>query len=488
MTYSGAGVGLVLKDNVDLSDRIIRYEEDSRHSQTDPLTGIGNLRRFKARTEKLIAEREGDPAPFSLGIFNIDHFRPVNDLFGRKAGDEILAQVALRIEAALPENATLVRIAGDTFGMILPTCFFEHDAEDAGQLLKDVLAAPFDVGERTVRMSASFGFCQYPFAGTTFDELLDRCETALYRAKKAGGCRVKVYTGDLAAEMRQRTRTEQALRKAVAAEDVHPHFQPIVNLSSGAIVGFESLARWTDPELGPVSPGDFIPLAEQAGIIDSIQRLLFRQAIECARDWPAEVFLSINLSPVQLVDQTTSRAIIRIMEKTKFDPGRLVVEITETAIVSDPDTAGAIIDDLRAEGISIALDDFGTGQSSLGRIRDFAFDKVKIDRAFVSSMDEDERSGHIVQAILNMCAGLGLDVIAEGIETAEQAKALTGLGCTTGQGFHFGRPMSAADTARFLAENEVAGANRERGAKAAPCKSGHSGTGRGRSAPCATAL
>ncbi len=450
MTYAGAGLGMLPNGDVDLSERLIRFEEDSRNSLTDPLTGIGNLRRLKTQAERLIAERADDPAPFSMGTFNIDRFRPVNDLFGRTAGDEILAQVALRITAALPENATLVRIAGDKFGMLLPTCFFEQDAEEMGALLADVFAAPFDLGERTVRMTASFGFCQYPFAGETFDELLDRCETALYRAKQAGSGRVQVYTHEIEAEMRRRTHIEQGLRKAVAAEDVQPFFQPIVNLADGAIIGFELLARWADPDLGPISPSTFIPLAEQAGFIDSIQRLLFRKAIKSAQNWRRDVFMSINLSPVQLVDRATGRAIIRIMDQMGFAPEQLVVEITETAMMSDPETAVRIITDLREAGISVALDDFGTGQSSLGRLRDFAFDKVKIDRFFVSEIDRDKRSEHIVQAILTMCEGLDLSVIAEGIETAAQAETLIRLGCTTGQGFYYGRPLCADAAVELL--------------------------------------
>lgn len=457
MTYGGNGVGLVSNEEVDLTERFMRDEQDrERNSLTDSLTGLGNLRRMKIKAEKLIAQRENDPAPFSIGIFNIDRFKPVNDLFGRAAGDEILSQVALRISAALPEDATLVRLGSDRFGMLLPTCFFEKDAEKLGLLLKEVFTAPFDLGERTVRMSASFGFCQYPFAGRTFDGLLDKCESALYQAKKAGAGLVQIYTVEMEQEMRKRTRIEQALRKAIAAEEVQPHFQPIVNLRDNSVVGFECLARWTDPELGPVSPGVFIPLAEQAGFIDSLTQLLFRKALECARSWPEEVFLSFNLSSVQLIDATTSLMILSIISKMDFDPRRIELEITETAMMSDPDSAERIINELRAAGIRISLDDFGTGQSSLGRLRDFRFDKVKIDRAFVSAIDDDKQSEHIIRAILTMCEGLELSVIAEGIETIGQAHKLVDLGCLIGQGFHFGKPADADSTLGYLNERHKA--------------------------------
>lgn len=446
MTYPGSGLGLLPDQYIDISDRLIRNEEDGTKSLTDPVTGLGNLRRMKLKTDKLIEQREEDPAPFSIGMFDIDRFRPINDLFGRKAGDEILSQVALRISAALPENAMLARIAGDTFGMVLPTCFFEKDAARIGELLRDVFSAPFDLGERIVRVSATFGFCQYPFAGSTFDELFDKCESALYQARKRGPASIQVYTHEMAQEMRQRTQIEQALRKAVAAEDIEASFQPIVNLHTKEVMGFECLARWTDAELGEVSPALFIPLAEQAGFIDALTKQLFAKAISCARHWPDNVFLSFNLSSVQLVDPTTALAVLLMLEKMEFDPRRIEIEITETAMMSDPQTAERIINDMRAVGIRVLLDDFGTGQSSLGRLRDFSFDKVKIDRSFVAALDEDEQASHIVRAIVNMCEALSLSVIAEGIETAEQASKLVDLGCSAGQGYYFGRPAPAQTT------------------------------------------
>jgi len=457
MTYAGSGLGLLPDERIDLSERIIRNEEENGKTLTDPVTGLGNLRRMKGKTDKLIDSRADDPAPFTIGVFDIDRFRPVNDLFGRKAGDEILSQVALRISAALPEDATLVRITGDTFGMVLPTCFFEKDAGRLGKLLKEVFTAPFDLGERTVRMSASFGFCQYPFAGNSFDELFDKCESALYQARKGGPGSVQVYTHQMAEEMHRRTQIEQALRKAIAGEEIEAHFQPIVDIRTGAVQGFECLARWTDPELGPISPGVFIPLAEQAGFIDSLTKILFLKAIAIAKTWPEDMFLSFNLSSVQLMDPTTGLTVMAMLSKMDFDPRRIEIEITETAIMSDPETAERIINEMRAIGIRISLDDFGTGQSSLGRLRDFSFDKVKIDRSFVAALGEDTQSEHIVTAILNMCHALELGVIAEGIETAEQAKTLAELGCTDGQGFFFGRPADAQTTFGYFDRTDATG-------------------------------
>ncbi|HET7413290.1 MAG TPA: EAL domain-containing protein, partial [Pararhizobium sp.] len=215
-------------------------------------------------------------------------------------------------------------------------------------------------------------------------------------------------------------------------------------------IGFEALARWTDRDLGPVSPGSFIPIAEERGIIGPLTQLVLRKATEAARNWPDDLFLSFNLSPSQLVDQNTGRTILAILARTGFDPRRLEIEITETGLMTDPASAAKIMDDLREVGIRVSLDDFGTGQSSLGRLREFHFDKLKIDRAFVSSILHDRPSEHIIRAILAMCEGLGMEVVAEGIEEEEQAIRLTRMGCAGGQGYFFGKPCDAGAAMAYL--------------------------------------
>jgi EAL domain-containing protein (putative c-di-GMP-specific phosphodiesterase class I) len=234
---------------------------------------------------------------------------------------------------------------------------------------------------------------------------------------------------------------------------VEPHFQPIVDLKTRKVIGFEALARWTDRDLGSVSPATFIPIAEERGIIGPLSQLVLRKATEAARDWPSDLFLSFNLSPSQLVDQNTGLQILSILNRTGFDPRRLEIEITETGLMTDPASAEKIVDDLKRVGIRVSLDDFGTGQSSLGRLREFHFDKLKIDRAFVSSMVEDKPSEHIIRAILAMCEGLGMDVVAEGIEDEQQADRLDEFGCAGGQGYLFGKPANAETTLGYLRRN-----------------------------------
>ncbi|MBB4568562.1 putative bifunctional diguanylate cyclase/phosphodiesterase [Rhizobium leucaenae] len=420
---------------------------------TDPLTGLGNRYRMRDRARVLSVERASDPAPFTIGIANLDSFKPINDLFGVEAGDEILCQVAHRLKACIPDGATVTRHDGDEFAFVLPLVFERVGAEKFGQMIREVLSAPYDLGDRNVRLSASFGFAIYPFAGEEFEDLLKSAETALYRSKRRGRGQITVYSKEIAQEMKRATQLEQALRNAIISNAIDVHFQPIVSLANNLIVGFEALARWNDADLGFVSPAVFVPLAEERGFIDALSETLLRKAAEAALSWPRELFLSFNLSSAQLMDPGTSSSILAILGRVGLDPHRLELEITETAVMSSADTAHRIIADLRAAGVRISLDDFGTGQSSLGRLRDFIFDKVKIDRAFVSRINSDRASEHIIKAILAMCEGLDLQVVAEGIEDHAEAAALRSLGCAMGQGYYYGKPADSVATLRYLHEN-----------------------------------
>lgn len=426
--------------------------DQADYAFTDVLTGLGNMRRFFDKIDRLIDDRADDPAPFAIGVLDLDGFKPINDLFGRAAGDEILQQVALRLRAAMDESSTVTRIGADEFAFLYPMVFSEEAARERTRLLIEILSAPYDVGHRTARLSASAGCSLFYSDDETSEILLNKAETALYQAKRSGRGAVVVYTREMEEAAKRVTHIEQALRRAVAAGEVEPHFQPIVDLETRRTIGFETLARWTDRDLGPVSPGVFIPIAEERGIIGPLSQLVLRKATEAARGWPSNLFLSFNLSPSQLVDHNTGLQILSILERTGFDPRRLEIEITETGLMNDPASAQRIVEDLRRVGIRVSLDDFGTGQSSLGRLREFQFDKLKIDRAFVSSILDDRPSEHIIRAILAMCEGLGMDVVAEGIEAEAQADRLVQFGCGGGQGFLFGRPCDADATLGYLRE------------------------------------
>ncbi|PDQ20225.1 GGDEF-domain containing protein [Mesorhizobium sanjuanii] len=417
---------------------------------TDPLTGLGNHRRFFDKVDRLISDRADDPAPFAVGILDLDGFKPINDLFGHKAGDDILVQVAMRLRASMDSYSTVCRIGADEYAFLYPMVFSEEAVAARSRMLIEILSAPYDVGERTARLSASVGCSLFYSGDETTEILVSKAETALYHAKRSGRGRVVVYSREMEEAAKRVTRIEQALRRAVSAGEVEPHFQPIVDLRTRRAIGFETLARWTDRDLGSVSPTVFIPIAEERGIIGPLSQLVLRKAAEAARTWPKDLFLSFNLSPSQLVDQNTGLHILSILDRTGFDPRRLEIEITETGLMNDPASAEKIVEDLRRVGIRVSLDDFGTGQSSLGRLREFHFDKLKIDRAFVASILDDRPSEHIIRAILAMCEGLGMDVVAEGIEDEAQAQRLIQLGCAGGQGFLFGRPADADATLAYI--------------------------------------
>ncbi|TWF57304.1 putative bifunctional diguanylate cyclase/phosphodiesterase [Neorhizobium alkalisoli] len=431
---------------------LVSQNELQAMAYSDPLTGLGNRYRLRDKVRLLANERAADPAPFTICIANLDGFKPINDLFGAEAGDEILCQVAHRLKACIPDGATVTRHDGDEFAFVLPLVFERIGAERLGQMMKDVLSAPYDLGDRNVRLSASFGFAIYPFAGEDFEELLKSAETALYRSKRRGRGQITVYSREIAQEMKRATQVEQALRHAIINDAVDVHFQPIVNIADGSPAGFEALARWNDPDLGFVSPSVFVPLAEERGFIDALSETLLRKAAEAALAWPRELFLSFNLSSAQLMDPGTSRNILSTLSRVGLDPRRLELEITETAVMSSADTAARIIADFRHAGVGISLDDFGTGQSSLGRLRDFTFDKVKIDRAFVSRITSDRASEHIVKAIIAMCDGLDLAVVAEGIEEKAESDMLAALGCGMGQGYYYGKPADGPKTMRYLGD------------------------------------
>ena len=424
--------------------------ETSDLAFTDPLTGLGNMRRFFDKVDRLIAERADDPAPFTIGILDLDGFKPINDLFGHKAGDDILIQVAMRLRAAMEGQSAVTRVGADEFAFLFPMVFSEEAASEKAKMLIEILSAPYDVGDRTARLSASVGCSLFYSGDETTEILVNKAETALYQAKRTGRGRVVVYTHEMEEAAKRVTRIEQALRRAVSAGEVEPHFQPIVDLGNRKVIGFETLARWTDRDLGMVPPSVFIPIAEERGIIGPLSQLVLRKATEAARNWPQELFLAFNLSPSQLVDQNTGLHILAILDRTGFDPRRLEIEIAETGLMTDPVSAEKIVDDLRRVGIRVSLDDFGTGQSSLGRLREFRFDKLKIDRAFVASILDDRPSEHIIRAILAMCEGLGMDVVAEGIEDEAQAERLIQFGCAGGQGYLFGRPVDADATLLYL--------------------------------------
>jgi len=439
--------------------------KDKKPVFTDKLTGLGNRQRFIEKFNNCVAASsysQGEASCFAVGMVNLDGMKPINDLFGQVGGDHLIQQCSMRLRAAIEEHGFVFRNEGDEFAIILPQTRNEHELQEVAKLIQDVLLAPFDIDGTSVRISGSFGFAIYPDAGKSFEKVSSAIETALYHSKRKGRGRVTIYSPEVEQTVRENAILEQALRRAIDNNEIQPHFQPIISLQDGSLLGFEALARWIDADLGFVSPAKFIPLAEERGIIAPLTEVLLLQSARTAADWPDDLFLSFNLSSTQLVDPNTAQAILETIRRAGLPARRLEIEVTETAMMCDPETAAKIIEELHDAGVRISMDDFGTGQSSLGRLRELKLDKVKIDRAFIMAIGEDKPAEHIVRAILEMCAGLNLTVVAEGIEEVDQAESLKHFGCQAGQGFLFGKPQNATKTAGYIREfRRIAKSDRE---------------------------
>ena len=415
--------------------------ESLRLAMHDQLTGLANRRSFEAFGSRFLA----DKAMFerrSLMLIDLDHFKPVNDIYGHAAGDKVLADYAGRIEKHFP-GGMVARFGGDEFAVISPPLANDSEANGYARACLAGIADPFHFNDAVLHLGASVGVAMFGKDGDTIGEVMRRADIALYKAKHAGRHQVAFFEEELEADIRERNWMETELAKAVRDGDIIPFFQPIVDLTTRAVIGYEALARWRHAERGLISPVEFIPVAESCGLMVQIGEHILRKASEAAVNWPAHVKLSINLSPVQLREKTLGLKIIGILGETGLLPQRLEVEITENALVSDLETARETIEQLRAAGIAVALDDFGTGCSTLQHLRTCKFDKLKIDRSFVASMQKNEESRLIIDAILSLSRSFGIRCTAEGIEEQAELEALTGWGCTEGQGYLFGKPTEA---------------------------------------------
>jgi diguanylate cyclase (GGDEF)-like protein len=375
-------------------------------------------------------------------LVDLDHFKPVNDIYGHAAGDKVLADYASRIEKQFP-GGMVARFGGDEFAVISPPLANDSEANGYARACISGVSEPFHYNEAVLHLGASVGVAMFGKDGDTIGEVMRRADIALYKAKHAGRHQVAFFEEVLERDIIERNWMESELAKAVRDGDIIPFFQPIVDLTTRAIIGYEALARWRHAERGLISPVDFIPVAESCGLISQIGEQILRKASQAATNWPPHVKLSINLSPVQLREKTLGVKIIGILGETGLPPVRLEVEITENALVADLETARETIEQLRAVGIAVALDDFGTGASTLQHLRTCKFDKLKIDRSFVASMSKSEDSRLIIDAILSLSRSFGIRCTAEGIEEQSEMDALTGWGCTEGQGYLFGKPTEA---------------------------------------------
>jgi diguanylate cyclase (GGDEF)-like protein len=416
----------------------------------DPLTGLPNRRFFEEKLEKCLRDASAAHQVAVL-MLDLDGFKTVNDTYGHGAGDKALGEFARRVSKVLRPGTFLARIGGDEFAIIKPKIDSLDDPTNLARRIAAVVAEPFVIDGVTAEFGVGIGIAVAPNDGTDPEELVRRADRALYRAKAAGRSCVCFFETEMDASVERRLQIERELRSAITTDAIVPHYQPLVSLDGGnRIVGFEALARWESKSLGYIGPDVFIPIAEEIGLMPPLSRQLLRRACLDAKAWPSTFTLAFNISPVQLRDPTVGLRILSILAETGFSPQRLEIEITETALVENIAVAQTVIDELRAAGIRIALDDFGTGYSTLSQLLSFRLDKIKIDRSFVSRLNESNDGQVIVRAILGLAKGFGLTTTAEGVETAGQLAYLKANGCTEGQGYLFSKAVPAANIPALL--------------------------------------
>jgi diguanylate cyclase (GGDEF)-like protein len=416
----------------------------------DPLTSLPNRRALQAFANTI--EEQGHHKPLVIYSVDLDGFKKVNDLVGQQGGDILLRAVARRLQTILPD-AKIFRLGGDEFLAI------NHRTADVncralGKLLSEALSAPYDVGGMTSEVGVSVGLSRYPDDSKDFTDAVHCADVAMYAAKKAGHNNVTAYERIMEDRVVRRAEMEMALKRAIREEAIVPYYQPVIDLKTGKVHGFEALARWKTGPSHYIPPSDFIEFAESAGLIIELSDSLLKQACLDALNWPVSVRLAFNISPTQFSDRQLGLRIMSILAETGYPPHRLEIEITETAIIHDITAADQILRELREAGIRLALDDFGTGYSNLSQLSQFQFDKIKIDRSFVINSDSDSKHADIVRGIMGLSQGLGLATTAEGIEDMGQLEFLKDLGCDFGQGYLFGKGLPADQALALLLRDE----------------------------------
>ncbi|WP_258319871.1 putative bifunctional diguanylate cyclase/phosphodiesterase [Qipengyuania flava] len=448
--------------NTELQARRQSEEEARRLADIDHLTGCHNRRSFTAVLGDLLADLQKREQALAAVAVDLDNFKQVNDLHGHQAGDEVLRATAARIQRLLPDGAVVARLGGDEFVCVVPYHPQVPDRVDqlATRMIEQV-ARPVECAETAIDITISIGIA----SSTQMDDmhngtasaqkLMHKADIAMYHAKKQGKNRFYWFEAPMENELRFRNELEAGIRKGIARGEFRPYYEQQVDLDTGKLAGFEMLARWESPEMGVVGPDIFIPIAEEIGVIGEMSERLISQAFEDAKEWDSELTLSVNISPVQMRDPWFAQKLLKLLVAHNFPPHRLDIEITESCLHENVGMVRSMITSLRNQGVHVSLDDFGTGYSSLSQLRSLPFDRLKIDRAFISELKEEEHGAKLVDAILAMSDGLKLPVTAEGIENEVVLDALKRMGKMKGQGYHYGRPEPAADVLARLGKQDL---------------------------------
>jgi diguanylate cyclase (GGDEF)-like protein len=441
-----------------LASHLSEREDDQRRvsylARFDPLTGLINRFMFSDRLQNAIARARRDGGLVSLMFLDLDEFKAVNDRFGHATGDELLKQVAARLESAVRESDTVARIGGDEFTVVLEG---NQRVEDAGHVATKILRAlevPYDVAGNQLHVTASIGIALYPIDGENADGLLRDADIAMYSAKSAGRNTYQYFTPELREQTSERLFLIDGLRSALeTGGELDLVYQPYVDMSSGHVLGLEALARWNHPVLGLVYPNRFVPVAEETDLIIPMGEWALREACRQLKQWHnegiADITVSVNVSSRQLRRGDLVDSVASALRLADLDAEYLEIELTEGTLGDDTELARRTLERLRSLGVRVSIDDFGTGYSSLSYLQHFPIDKLKIDKSFVNEVGSEAASA-LPAAIIGLASSLNLDVIAEGVETIEQMRLLAGLGCYKMQGFLFSRPLRPADVGPFI--------------------------------------
>ncbi|GAA0301339.1 hypothetical protein GCM10009087_08890 [Sphingomonas oligophenolica] len=440
----------------EVSIRAAAEERAHQLAARDPLTGFLNRRSLGEEGAAMFVRAQRRGKAMAMLMLDLDHFKTINDMHGHATGDALLREVAVEIAAAMPSIALTARFGGDEFA-----CAFLFDpthpdtVERIAERLVSRLAQPFKAEGLQLHISVSVGIARSDFDCASIDALMRSADIAMYASKNSGRNRFAWFDMSMERELQARNELEVGLRGAIPRQEIVPYFEQQIDLTTGRLGGFEMLARWEHPQRGLIGPEIFIPIAEETGMIADLSLSIMRQAFLAAKDWDPALSISVNISPWQLKDAWLAQKIIKVLTETGFPATRLEVEITESSLFDNLALAQSIVGSLKNQGIRLALDDFGTGYSSLAHLRALPFDRIKIDKSFIMSINDNAESAAIVNAITRLGDSLNLPITAEGIEDAVTEERLRALGCSKGQGYLYGRPMSIANTRRLLAEKRL---------------------------------
>jgi diguanylate cyclase (GGDEF)-like protein len=442
----------LIRRHLALGRKLASSEQSFRHMALhDPLTGLPNRVLFRQRLEEAL-HRVALGESCAVLCLDLDQFKGVNDTLGHPLGDALLVAVTERLSRIVRETDTVARLGGDEFAIVRSGMEQQLDIATLATHLLRELSSPFEVSAHQVVISVSIGIAVAPSEGADPDLLLKSADIALYQAKSDGRNRFGWFKPEMDTQIRARRELELDLRKAIAADEFELYYQPFVNLATARITGFEALLRWWRPQCGMVSPADFIPVAEETGLIIQLGEWVLREACRRAMSWPDHLKIAVNVSAVQFKARNLVPTVTAALRESGLDPGRLELEITESVMVHDIDAAISELNQLRALGVSISMDDFGTGYSSLSYLRSFPFDKIKIDQSFVRQLGLESEGGAIIRAVIGMCESLGATVIAEGVETERQFDLLRAERCTDIQGYLVSKPLPAKDIPKLISD------------------------------------